>query len=92
MLSVVQLPINPKDPEWAMVMADYDIVTRADLNDIFAACPQGVAFTVIADAAASHALLPFPVANGADTKVRATPCIPFIAFVQLRWHDFNNIR
>ena len=67
----MQLPIDPKNPEWAMVMADYDIVTRADLNDLFGACPGGVGFTVIADSSSSHALLPYPVANGADSKVRA---------------------
>lgn len=66
----MQLPIDPKNPQWAMVMADYDVVTRAHLNALFAACPAGVGFTVIADSSASHALLPYPVTNGADSKVR----------------------
>jgi hypothetical protein len=68
----LQLPINAAEPEWAMVMSDLDVITRADLNDIFAAAPQGMAFYVVADASSSHALLPYPVVNGADKKARPT--------------------
>ena len=77
----MQLPIDPKEPQWGMVMSDYDVLTRAHLNALFAACPAGVGYTVIADSSASHALLPYPVANGADSKVRhQTPQTQFRPF------------
>lgn len=53
-----------------MVLADFDVLTRSDMNDLAASIPDGVKFTTIADASGSHTLMPHPCANGADKKVR----------------------
>jgi hypothetical protein len=65
----VQLP-TPEGQEWAIVFSDLDVITRGDMNEICASIPEGVKFTVIADASCASGLMPHDIINGAGDKVR----------------------
>lgn len=60
-------------PRRALVCSDLDLVTRYDLNTLATTAPEGVKFTIVADASNASELLPHPPVNGADTKVPPTP-------------------
>lgn len=67
----------PDGPRRALVCSDLDLLTRYDLNTIATTAPEGVKFTIVADASNASELLPHPPVNGADTKVcPATPPRP----------------
>lgn len=60
---------SPNGVKRALVCSDLDLLTRWDLNTIATTAPEGVKFTIVADASNANELLPHPPVNGADTKV-----------------------